>query len=161
MTRAITTLGGIGHLRPAPGTWASAAAVGLAVLLHGIAGFWGFFAATLAVGALGYWAVRREVGETSEDPAHIVIDEVLGQWIALWPVSFGAMVTDSAILALYPGLIVAFLAFRALDILKPGPIGWADRQPGAFGIMADDAIAGWIAGMIVVLLAVVAHGIAA
>ncbi len=32
--------------------------------------------------------------------------------------------------------------FRLLDVAKPGPIGWADRQGGAAGIMADDLIAG-------------------
>jgi phosphatidylglycerophosphatase A len=65
--------------------------------------------------------------------------------------------TGSDILALYPGLIVAFLAFRAFDILKPGPVGWADRQHGAFGIKADDVIAGWLAAMIVALAAVLGH----
>jgi len=59
--------------------------------------------------------------------------------------------------ALWPGLLTAFLAFRAFDILKPGPVGWADRQHGAFGIMADDIIAGWLAAMIVALFAVLAH----
>ena len=43
------------------------------------------------------------------------------------------------------GLLAAFLLFRLLDILKPGPVGWADHQSGAFGIMADDVIAGLIA----------------
>ncbi len=41
-----------------------------------------------------------------------------------------------------PGLLAAFLMFRLLDVAKPGPIGWADRQGGAAGIMADDLIAG-------------------
>jgi phosphatidylglycerophosphatase A len=40
------------------------------------------------------------------------------------------------------GLLGAFLIFRVLDVMKPGPIGWADRQGGAAGIMADDVIAG-------------------
>ena len=40
------------------------------------------------------------------------------------------------------GLAAAFLGFRVLDVWKPGPVGWADRQPGAFGIMADDILAG-------------------
>ena len=42
------------------------------------------------------------------------------------------------------GLLAAFLIFRLLDVAKPGPIGWADRQGGAAGIMADDVIAGAI-----------------
>jgi phosphatidylglycerophosphatase A len=42
------------------------------------------------------------------------------------------------------GLLAAFFIFRLLDVAKPGPIGWADRQSGAAGIMADDVIAGVI-----------------
>ena len=43
------------------------------------------------------------------------------------------------------GLAAAFLLFRLLDIAKPGPVGWADRQHNAAGVMADDLIAGAIA----------------
>ena len=39
----------------------------------------------------------------------------------------------------------AFVLFRLFDIVKPGPVGWADRKGGAAGIMADDLIAGAIA----------------
>ncbi len=157
MTRLIATLGGVGLLRPAPGTWGSLVAVALAVLLHMAGGFWLLFAATFAVIGLGWWAVGQEVGDSADDPSEIVIDEVAGQWVALWPVSFGAGMMGADIWALWPGLLTAFLAFRAFDILKPGPVGWADRQPGAFGIMADDVIAGWLAAMIVALFAVLAH----
>lgn len=157
MTRMITTLGGVGLLRPAPGTWGSLAGLGLGVLIHMAGGALLLVIATLAVTALGYWAVRAEVGTSSDDPSEIVIDEVAGQWVALWPVSVGATLSGADIVALYPGLITAFVAFRAFDILKPGPVGWADRQHGAFGIMADDVIAGWLAAMIVALAAVLAH----
>lgn len=36
----------------------------------------------------------------------------------------------------------AFGLFRLFDITKPGPVGWADRQHGAWGIMGDDLLAG-------------------
>ncbi|GAB5446098.1 phosphatidylglycerophosphatase A family protein [Gymnodinialimonas sp.] len=157
MTRLIATLGGVGLLRPAPGTWGSLAGVALGVVLHFLGGFWLLFLATFGVTALGFWAVAAEVGDSADDPSEFVIDEVAGQWVALWPVSLGAWMMGADILALYPGLITAFLAFRAFDILKPGPVGWADKQHGALGIMADDVIAGWLAAMIVALLAVFAH----
>ncbi len=64
----------------------------------------------------------------------MVIDEVAGQWVALLGLAQPTI----------PGLIAAFLVFRVLDIAKPGPVGWADRQRGAAGIMADDLIAGAI-----------------
>mmetsp|Transcript_1155 Transcript_1155/g.2304 ORF Transcript_1155/g.2304 Transcript_1155/m.2304 type:complete len:162 (-) Transcript_1155:207-692(-) len=157
MIRAITTFGGVGLLRPAPGTWGSLAGLIAAVLLHMIGGFWLLFVATLAVTALGWWAVQSRVGDSDDDPSEIVIDEVAGQWVALWPVSFGATMMTADILALYPGLIAAFVVFRLFDIAKPGPVGWADRKHGAFGIMADDLIAGWLTAMVVMVLAVFAH----
>jgi len=158
MIRAFCTLGPIGHLRPAPGTWGSAAAVPLAWGLHALGGFWLLLAATLAVTALGLWAVARATqGSADKDPSEIIIDEVAGQWVALWPVSLGAQVAGAEFWALWPGVVTAFVAFRLFDILKPGPVGWADRQPGAFGVMADDLIAGWLAGLVVGALAVLAH----
>ena len=158
MMRAIATLGPIGHLRPAPGTWGSAAAVAMAWGLHVAGGFTLVLAATLAVTALGWWAVRAATeGQADDDPDEIVIDEVAGQWIALWPVSLGATLAGADFWALWPGVVTAFVAFRLFDILKPGPVGWADRQKGAFGVMADDVIAGWLAAMVVAVFAVIAH----
>ena len=148
---------GVGLLRPAPGTWGSLAGLGLGILVHMLGGAVLLVLGTFVVILVGYFAVLAEVGTSADDPSEIVIDEVAGQWVALWPVSVGASMTGSDILALYPGLIVAFVAFRAFDILKPGPVGWADRQHGAFGIMADDVIAGWLAAMIVALAAVLGH----
>ncbi|WP_421991211.1 phosphatidylglycerophosphatase A [Roseococcus sp.] len=51
------------------------------------------------------------------------------------------------------GVLLAFALFRAFDILKPGPVGWADRQKGPFGVMADDVIAGAMAAAVLLLLA--------
>ncbi|MBF9047351.1 phosphatidylglycerophosphatase A [Rhodobacterales bacterium LSUCC0031] len=158
MMRAIATLGPIGHLRPAPGTWGSLAAIPLAWGLHQLGGFALVFAATLAVTGLGWWAVTKATRDSAEkDPSEIIIDEVVGQWIALWPVSLGAQMAGADFWALWPGVLTAFIAFRLFDILKPGPVGWADRQEGPFGVMADDVIAGWLAAMVVAVLAVVAH----
>lgn len=158
MTRLIVTVGYVGLLRPAPGTWGSLAALPLAWGLHAAGGFGLFFAATLAVIGLGYWATSVETRESDDkDPSEIVVDEVAGQWVALWPVSAGAAAFGVSFTALWPGILAAFIAFRAFDILKPGPVGWADRQPGAFGVMADDVIAGWLAAMVVALLAVLGH----
>ncbi|MDB5379409.1 MAG: phosphatidylglycerophosphatase, partial [Rubritepida sp.] len=53
------------------------------------------------------------------------------------------------------GVMLAFALFRAFDILKPGPVGWADRQKGPFGVMADDVIAGALAAVVLLLLSAV------
>lgn len=160
MIRAVTTVFGVGRLRPAPGTWGSAVAVPLAWALHGLGGFAALGLATLAVIALGLWAVARDLpGRADPDPSEIVVDEVAGQWLALWPVSLGAMHTGAAFTALWPGILAGFVLFRLFDIWKPGPVGWAERLPGARGVMADDLVAGLLAALGVVALAALAHGV--
>lgn len=160
-SRLIATFGGVGLIRPAPGTWGSAAALPLGWVLHGLGGFPLLALATLAVAALGWWAARAEEAATgSHDESAIVIDEVAGQWIALWPLSLG--LNHAGVdpwLFPWPGWVGAFLAFRLFDIWKPGPIGWADRQPGATGVMLDDLIAGLAAALTVAVAAFIAHGV--
>ncbi|MBL9058772.1 MAG: phosphatidylglycerophosphatase A [Mangrovicoccus sp.] len=160
-SRMIATFGGVGLIRPAPGTWGSAAALPLGWVLHGLGGFALLALATLAVAALGWWAARAEEAATgSHDESAIVIDEVAGQWIALWPLSLG--LNHAGVdpwLFPWPGWVGAFLAFRLFDIWKPGPIGWADRQPGATGVMLDDLIAGLAAAILVAFAAIIAHGV--
>ena len=99
-------------------------------------------------------------GGQNPDPSEVVIDELVGQWIALWPLSLG--LNHAGVdpwLFPWPGWLGAFLAFRLFDIWKPGPIGWADRQPGATGVMLDDLIAGVAAAVTVAVAAFIAHGV--
>ena len=160
MSRLIATFGFVGLMRPAPGTWGSLAALPILWALHTLAGFPGVAAGTVIVILLGWWAVRAiEAEGEAHDPGWIVIDEVAGMWLALWPVSAGAWWLGVPVLALWPGWVAGFLAFRAFDIWKPGPVGWADRRPGATGVMLDDLIAGVFAAVVVVLLAGLSHGL--
>jgi len=108
--------------------------------------------------ALGVWAtVQETAGKENHDPSEIVIDEVVGQWIALLPVLFGAAGNNTAVLALWPGWVAAFVLFRFFDITKIGPIGWADRRNEATGVMLDDVIAGFFAAIGVIILAALYH----
>ena len=158
MTRLIATVFYIGLLRPGPGTWGSLAAIPLAYLLHQLGGFVALGLGTLVVAGLGWWAAREETrGMADSDPEEIVIDEVLGMFLALWPVSYGAMMAGADFVALWPGVVTAFLAFRLFDIWKPGPVRLADRRGDALGVMLDDAIAGGLAMLVVVVAAVFAH----
>ena len=60
-------------------------------------------------------------------------------WIALWPLSAGLWHAGADPWVFpWPGWVGAFLMFRLFDVWKPGPVGWADRQPGAMGVMLDD-----------------------
>ena len=158
MTRLITTFFYVGLLRPAPGTWGSLAALPAGWLLYLLGGPWlAVIAVALAYG-LGRWAVAIETaGAEDKDPGHIVIDEVVGQWIALLPLFFGAAHAGASVTALYPGWIAAFLLFRLFDIWKPGPIGKADRKGGPTGVMLDDVWAGVFAGIGVILLAALSY----
>jgi phosphatidylglycerophosphatase A len=158
VSHLIATVFGIGHLRPAPGTWASLLALSLAWALHVVGGPLILFAALLISVASGWWAITLETkGKTDSDPSEIVIDEVAGQWLAFLPVSIGATHAGANLLSLWPGFLFAFLFFRLFDIWKPGPIGWADRRDDALGVMLDDILAGLAAAICVVISAFIYH----
>ena len=160
MIRWIVTCGGVGLLKPAPGTWGSLAALPAAWVILTLGGPWALVVAIAVVTGLGLWATAAEIAASGDtDPSHVVIDEVAGQWIALLPVGFGAAMMGAMPLDLWPGWLAGFLLFRLFDIWKPGPIGWADRRGDAAGVMLDDLIAGLFAAGGVVALAALAHGI--
>jgi phosphatidylglycerophosphatase A len=74
-------------------------------------------------------------------------------------VVIGAAHVGTELARLWPGWVAAFLLFRLFDIWKPGPVGWADRRQGAWGVMLDDLIAGGFAALGVMALAALAHGL--
>jgi phosphatidylglycerophosphatase A len=81
---------------------------------------------------VGVWAsTRTEVVLGSSDPGPVVIDEVLGMLLTLaWlPLSL-------------TGVMVGFVLFRILDVVKPFPAGRFEHAPRGWGIMLDDAMAG-------------------
>ncbi|MGV6848266.1 MAG: phosphatidylglycerophosphatase A family protein [Marinibacterium sp.] len=160
LARAVATVGGVGYLRPAPGTWGSLAALPLAWILHVLGGFPLLALAIAAAYAAGHWAtgvLQREGGE--KDPSEIVIDEVVGQWVALIAVSLPAWLHGIDITALWPGWMTAFVLFRLFDIWKPGPVGRFDRRDDAAGVMLDDVAAGVLAALGVAAMAAFAHGV--
>jgi phosphatidylglycerophosphatase A len=160
LTHLITTFFYVGHLRPAPGTWGSLAALPVAWALHLAGGPALLFAGIVLVFALGWWATHLETkGKIEHDPSEIVIDEVAGQWLAFLPVSIGASHAGADLLSLWPGFVFSFLAFRFFDITKLGPIGWADRRNDALGVMLDDIVAGFAAALCVLLVAGFYHGV--
>lgn len=86
------------------------------------------------------------------DPGSIVIDELVGQWVTLLPLG---MITMSTV---FEGkntlfLVLGFALFRFFDIIKPGPVGYIDRNlHGGLGIMMDDVMAGILAAIILSIL---------
>ena len=161
MTRNIATLFGIGLISMAPGTWGSLAALPLAYLLHFLGSFPLLAAATLIVFLVGYWAAAVETrGQENHDPSEIVIDEVVGQWLALFPISAGLWLTqaDPANFP-WPGWVVSFLAFRFFDIVKPWPVSWADAKETPLGLMLDDVLAGVMAALVVLAIGFVVQSV--
>lgn len=162
MIRAITTFGFVGLLRPAPGTWGSAAAIALGLMIDHWLGFPALVLATVGVTGLGFWACNAALRDRpGEDPSEIVIDEVAGQWLALlFPAAaFWSRGMEDWWLAAYPGWVAAFFFFRLFDIWKPWLVGRADRRKDAAGVMLDDLWAGVFAGLATIVAAGVAHGV--
>jgi phosphatidylglycerophosphatase A len=158
MMRVLATVAFVGYMRPASGTWGSLAAFPLAWALFTLGGPIALAAGIVIAFAVGVPATRAVMETTgNSDPSEVVLDEVVGQWIALMPVAIGAAMTGASVFALWPGLVTAFFAFRLFDIWKPGPIGWADRRHDAMGVMLDDVIAGVFAALTGVALAAMAH----
>ncbi|MBA6245473.1 MULTISPECIES: phosphatidylglycerophosphatase A family protein [Psychrobacter] len=155
---------GSGLPRRAPGTWGTVGGLIIAIPLLSL-GFVPFLILTILSCILGVWICGRtaELMQGHDDP-HIVWDEWAGIWITLLPLSYMGIADDnfwqnvSQELSIF-AIVFAFILFRFFDIVKPPPIGWADKRvAGGLGIMLDDIIAGimaavvWVAVMFGVLL---------
>ena len=100
------------------------------------------------------WAERdfcREGGR--KDDGRIVIDEVVGQLIALAPLPL-LLGPDSGFLSVFIAVVTGFVLFRLFDVWKPGAIRWAEKRfDGGMGVMADDLVAGvYAAGALTALV---------
>ncbi|NNJ66888.1 MAG: phosphatidylglycerophosphatase A [Boseongicola sp.] len=158
MNRLALSFFGSGYIRPAPGTWGSLAALPAAWLIYLVAGPFGIAIGAALLYALGIYALNAELKDADDhDPSWVVIDEVVGQWIALLPIAFGAYNAGVSPLALWPGIVAAFLFFRLFDIWKPWVIGKVDARGDATGVMLDDVLAGLFAAIVVLALAALVH----
>ena len=93
--------------------------------------------AILLITLVGIWAASRvERLEQKKDPSKVVIDEVAGQLIALLPVPLWVIGPSRL------SIFLAFLLFRAFDIVKPYPIRRLEKLESGLGIVIDDLAAG-------------------
>ncbi len=152
----LLTVFGLGRLRPAPGTWGSAAAVCFCLgVLWSRASPQAITIAMLVVVvvfsvacvAFGRWA-EKHYGRS--DPSEVVADEVAGQGLALlilpWHTPGDGNLWNLAMAG------TAFAAFRFFDILKPPPINQIQHAPAGWGILLDDLLAGAAALAVVQLV---------
>src|ERR1700690_3923406 len=127
----IATLGFIGYMPVAPGTWGSLAAFFfIAVLNPQLTTELLLIAAGIVIGSIAAPAAESAIGE--KESGDIIIDEFIGMMISVvyLPHTFGY-------------LVAAFLLFRFFDILKPFPIQYVESSlRGGVGVMADDVLAG-------------------
>lgn len=139
----LATGGGLGYAAKAPGTWGSlpGIAIGIGMQTGLRTQPWLIAFGLVILTALAAWSINRtERVLQVHDDGRIVIDEVVGQSIAL------------AFLPISPvNIIAAFALFRLLDISKPSLIGWIDEKAqGWLGTLGDDVLAGIVAAVILV-----------
>lgn len=137
----VATWGGCGLMQPGPGTWGTIGAIPFGIMLLMFGGIPALLVASVICFALGLWAAKHfERMVREKDSGMIVIDEVVGVWIAMIP----CVLTPYSIGA-------AFILFRLFDIFKPFPISWLDKKvEGAFGVMIDDVLAGIFAALVLI-----------
>ncbi|UOR83955.1 phosphatidylglycerophosphatase A family protein [Helicobacter pylori] len=130
-----------GYSKKAPGTIGSFVALllGLPVLIFSANTL---FLAAVLIGLIAIAQIDKEEEESKiHDSSYIVIDELVGMWLA--------MAISGLSLA---GVILSFIFFRIYDITKPSFIGKIDKEvKGGLGVVADDALAGVLAGLSVLL----------
>ncbi|GAA7597266.1 phosphatidylglycerophosphatase A [Helicobacter pylori] len=130
-----------GYSKKAPGTIGSLVALllGLPVLIFSANTL---FLAAILIGLIAIAQIDKEEEESKiHDSSYIVIDELVGMWLA--------MAISGLSLA---GVVLSFIFFRIYDITKPSLIGKIDKEvKGGLGVVADDALAGVLAGLSVLL----------
>ncbi|MBH0288028.1 hypothetical protein BGL55_08220 [Helicobacter pylori] len=131
-----------GYSKKAPGTIGSLVALllGLPILIFSANTL---FLGAVFVGLIAIAQIDKEEEETKRhDSSYIVIDELVGMWLA--------MAISGLSLA---GVVLSFIFFRIYDITKPSLIGRIDKEvKGGLGVVADDALAGVLAGLSALLV---------
>lgn len=137
LLKEIATLGFIGYLPVAPGTWGTLAGLAFVICLRlSLPLHLSAIAFCTIAGMIASGIAEEMIGE--QDSSHIIIDEFTG-----FLISFIALPRTPEY------FIAAFLLFRFFDILKPMPIRTVERLlPGGIGIMADDIMAGVFTNLI-------------
>jgi len=135
----IATLGGIGKIPIAPGTWGSVFA--FLVFIY-ISHYVDMLIVVILSIPFSIWICEKaSINLIEKDHKSIVIDELVGIWIALVPALYLSTQTSRTYYA-----VLALIFFRLFDILKPYPVSYFDKNfKNGLGIVLDDLIAGIMA----------------
>lgn len=132
----IATGFGTGFSPFAPGTAGALLATiiwfGLSIIVSEVCLLWLTVALVLLFTIAGIWAANRLEPYWGEDPSRVVVDEMVGVWIALLAAPAGDIWYA----------LGAFALFRLFDIFKPLGIRRMESFPGGIGVMMDDILAG-------------------
>jgi len=141
LANLVSTWFGCGYSPAAPGTVGSLGGLAVAIVLHRFAGFgrWHFLLLAAVIFAPSVWAATRTARAVGrKDPGMVVVDEVIGQWIALAGAASFTWISYAT----------AFFLFRVFDIWKPPPVRQLEALPEGLGIVADDIMAGIYAALV-------------
>ena len=146
------TVAGSGLLPKAPGTWGSLLSLFLALPIIVYLGTQTLFLAAVLITIIAIKVINKHEQEVqTHDDSRIVIDELAGMWIALSiapALNFSWLDLLSLENGIFFQIILSFIFFRIYDIKKPSIIGRLDREaPGGLGVMLDDVVAGFAAGI--------------
>ncbi len=138
MRRAFLTFFYTGLSQKAPGTMGSLLTLAFGVFIVKFLTLETLFLGALLLTLAGIKEINAyEVEGGKHDDKSIVIDEVVGMWLAL--------VLSSTT---WIQIVLSFLFFRLFDIWKPSIIGKIDQNvKGGLGVMGDDILAGMFAGI--------------
>ena len=137
----IATVGPVGRLPVAPGTWGSLFAVIVWWSFLSVLNPLYFYIIIILTTILAILASNYAERSLGRDAHAIVIDEVVGQWLVL-------VFCQKTVLT----VMISFFLFRWLDILKPFPIGRSQNLKGGWGVVIDDLLAGIYAAICVVII---------
>ena len=148
----IATYFGAGMISKAPGTIGSLATLPLAFVMAYFFGQDGILCAIVISFFIGVWAVNKLTKDSDEkDPSKVVIDETAGQlmsFVLVAPYLQGNLSSKAIVVYL-----LGFGLFRFFDIIKTGPVKWADTKiKNAWGVMLDDVFAGIFAAIVLMLI---------
>ena len=138
----LVTFGYIGKVKYFPGTIGSFAGLLLGAVIIKLTNYNVFISCFFILTVISIFAVDEYLKSSENlDPQEVVVDEVLGQWIAIAFIPFN-----------FKSFLIAFILFRFFDISKIYPINKIEKIKGYFGVIGDDLFAGIITAIIILTL---------
>jgi len=134
---AVATLGGVGYMPVASGTWGTLATIPLYLLIMAADSLWVYGIALVLITGVAIASADVVEKLLGKDPSAVVIDETAGFLVTMLavPLSMGSV-------------IAGFFLFRLFDVVKVQPARALERQHGGFGIVADDLVCGLYANLV-------------